>query len=177
LDLGLRMNDNETQRIAAAINALRPDWPTQSLATLITSKLGTRTRRDVAVALTWVACDSTSKTPARVLEAGPWWLATNVEGGGRPVPWEERCGICSMPEVSCRRANAGEHEFVPNAARRYAVDDVRAWLPEVRQSLHEAKAGLCSHGVDPKLCKDRSHADPTPPDKHETTAHGTEETK
>lgn len=106
------MNDNETQRIAAAINALRPDWPTQSLATLITSKLGTRTRRDVAVALTWVACDSATRSPARVLEAGPWWNAiADADGGAPRIDWLDRCVVCNYPEPGCQKVNAADHPF------------------------------------------------------------------
>lgn len=73
------LNENEIDRIANAINALRPDWPVKSLRTLIASKLAHRTRRDVAVALAWVAADGDSLKPARVLEAGPWWQGLGQE--------------------------------------------------------------------------------------------------
>lgn len=69
----------EVDRIAAMANALRPDWPVASLRTLITTKLSHRTRRDLAVALAWVACDSATEKPGRVLEAGPWWLGFGSE--------------------------------------------------------------------------------------------------
>jgi len=74
------MIDHEIDRIAAAINRLRPDWPAASLRTLLSGPaLRDRPRRDVAVAMTWVACDSATLTPARILEAGPWWKAAAVE--------------------------------------------------------------------------------------------------
>jgi len=91
------MNENEIGRVAAAAHALRPDWPLASIRTLITTKLADRPRRDVAVALAWVACESGSATPARVLEAGPWWRAAGVETNGlppRPPKPAEACRTC-----------------------------------------------------------------------------------
>ena len=71
--------ETERQRIAAAINQMRPDWPIKSLLTLLDGKqLANRPRRDVAVALAWIAADMDTKTPARVLEDGPWWRATTA---------------------------------------------------------------------------------------------------
>jgi hypothetical protein len=95
------MNHNEAMRIAAATNQLRPDWPVASLVTLLARpELANRPRRDVAVALTWVACDAESKTPARVLEAGPWWKAANGGEDVRPQhrPYDPRstCHVCSL---------------------------------------------------------------------------------
>lgn len=75
------MNEHEAERIAAAINILRPDWPRKSLVTLIMTKLAHRPRRDVCVALAWVACESNSHTPARVVEGGPWWKAAAADDG------------------------------------------------------------------------------------------------
>src|SRR5690606_16846987 len=79
------MNQHEIDRIAAAMNQLRPDWPTKQLQTLLSNPaLATRPRRDVCVALAWVACETNSSSPYRVLEAGPWWRAAAVEGATAP---------------------------------------------------------------------------------------------
>lgn len=96
------MTPNEMDRIAAATNALRPDWPILSIRTLLAKKLRDRPRRDVAIALTWVACDSESKTPARVLEAGPWWQAT-TEGSTTHLPPKphEACRVCGRHVEHC----------------------------------------------------------------------------
>lgn len=120
------MNDNERDRIADAINRLRPDWPVPSLRTLLDRpQIKNRPRRDVAVALTWVACESTSQTPARVLEAGPWWQAAGVEGvdnGGAvtngPLDLNESCDTCSLPPH--RHGPNSGHDFlsVVDASRR-----------------------------------------------------------
>jgi hypothetical protein len=74
----------EAHRLAAALNQLRPDWPLASLSTWIRNNLTDRAYRDAAVALTWVACESETTSPARVLEAGPWWRATQAGAGTPP---------------------------------------------------------------------------------------------
>lgn len=81
------MNDAEVKRLAHAINELRPSWPISSLTSFISRNLSNRVYRDAAVALTWVALDADmageyiSKTPKRVLEAGPWWRVVELTGG------------------------------------------------------------------------------------------------
>lgn len=80
------MNQTETQRLAHAINELRPTWPISSLASFISRNLASRNYRDAAVALVFVALDAdaagnyVSQTPKRVLERGPWWKAAEVSG-------------------------------------------------------------------------------------------------
>lgn len=112
------MNDHEIQRIAAAAHQLRPDWPASSVATLIRKNLADRPRRDVAVALAWVACETATSTPARVLETGPWWRAAGVEGTTRREPFDPTttCGICGQPEHRCNANPHSGHEFVSSVA-------------------------------------------------------------
>jgi hypothetical protein len=70
------------ERLAAMGHALRPDWPVSSLMTFLAKpEIRDRAYRDIAVALAWVACDSQTQTPARLLEAGPWWRATQAQAG------------------------------------------------------------------------------------------------
>jgi len=101
------MNEHEIDRIAAAVNVLRPDWPTSSLRTLLGRvELKHRPRRDIAVALTWVACDSDTKTPARVIENGPWWRAATAgmsEEARAPQPPKvhEACRLCGKHLDRC----------------------------------------------------------------------------
>lgn len=147
------MNEIEAHRIAAALNQLRPDWPVSSLKTLLAKPmLANRHRRDVAVALTWVACDSASKTPARVLEAGPWWTATAEAGGNtapRPPRREEACTVCGKRDED-HRADY-DHPFSRHSPR--AVPD-EAVLAGARADLAAAKAAV---RVDP-----RPHVPPEP---------------
>lgn len=120
------MNEHEIERIAAAMHHMRPDWPTASLRTLLgRPDLSNRPRRDVAVALAWVACEADTKTPARVLENGPWWRAAVIEDGAthhhvaKVYGWHEGdprdiCSICALDRAEChRRAKTSGHEFVP----------------------------------------------------------------
>jgi hypothetical protein len=121
------MNDIEAQRIAAAINQLRPDWPVASLVTLLARPgLTHRHRRDVAVALAWVACDADTRTPARVLEDGPWWTAVAERVGYRPPPFDTVCATCSRTREMCERIDGGDHEFISNHEYRIELARKRA---------------------------------------------------
>lgn len=114
------MNEHEIERIAAAMNQLRPDWPAKQLRTLLAdARIADRPRRDVAVALAWVACESGTANPYRVIEAGPWWRAAAIEGQAHQrevLSREERCGICAKPRERCQstRLADDDHEFEPD---------------------------------------------------------------
>ncbi len=137
------MNDNEAARIADMAHALRPDWPVASLRTLLARhELASKSRRDVAVALAWVACESETTTPARVIESGPWWRAANVEHPDRTIrrppqkheecaihvgEWRDFCRAC----VADRKA-AAEDDAAPTSGR---------WTPErIRADVRAACA-------------------------------------
>ena len=130
------MNEHERSRIAAAMNAARPDWPTRQLLTLLADeRLADRPRRDVFVALAWVACESGTSSPYRVLEAGPWWKAAGIEGTstqGRNI-WPDdahRCRTCSLPGGQCRQRWANDHDYEP--ATKPAEVDIRATVTALR---------------------------------------------
>jgi len=98
----------EIERLAAAANQLRPDWPIPSLVTHLSNHHAARPYRDLAVALAWIAADPETKTPARLLEAGPWWVAAVADTASKPtatpVPPSkcERCGgFWRTPEGVC----------------------------------------------------------------------------
>lgn len=130
------MNDIEKTRIAAAINQLRPDWPIPSIRTLLDRPaLSNRHRRDVAVALTWVACEADTKTPARVIEAGPWWQAAAIDGPGiaptrEPYDPATHCDTCGTPEA---RHRATDHEFASVLEVRRRTTD--APKPPIRELI------------------------------------------
>ena len=126
------MNEHEIERIASAMHALRPDWPAASLRTLIAKKLGDRPRRDVTVALAWVACESGTATPARVLEAGPWWKAAGVEGTAQtrdPYDANRFCHVCGKSS----HPGPSDHEFetVVEHERRRGAESPKPRLPRV----------------------------------------------
>lgn len=113
------MNPHEAARLAAAINQLNPEWPRRSLQTFIETNLMDRPYRDAAIALTWIACDPLSRTPARVLEAGPWWRASLADRlpENQPTPTPPR--------------------FVPAPADPRQPDINRAGLANVRKALRK----------------------------------------
>lgn len=139
------MNEHETDRIAGAMHLLRPDWPAQQIRTLIRDKLADRPRRDVAVALAWVACESGTSNPYRVLETGPWWTAAAVDGQttGRREPFDATrfCGTCNKPD-DIRHPN--DHSFTSVIAERRATpveaDRIASRVERMREDIHEAKA-------------------------------------
>lgn len=136
------MNEHEITRIAAAMNHLRPDWPVKQLRTLLAdAKIVDRPRRDVCVALAWVACETNTATPYRVLEAGPWWRAAAVEATGKPrddLPTYLRCAVCYQPRARCEavRFADDDHEFRP------ATTDLKRAPDAIHAIVEEAKGRL-----------------------------------
>ena len=111
------MNRTEIQRIAAAINRLRPDWRADSLETFIASNYGAHPYRDVAIALTVIATDEDTRTPQLLKQQGPWWRAVQVA-----LRLPEADGV--TPRGRCPY-HAGQPKDCPDCAthRRQAVTD------------------------------------------------------
>ena len=123
------IDQTQAHRLAAAVNALRPDWPAASLSTFIRKNLAERAYRDAAVALAWVATDPETQTPARVLENGPWWRATMAEQG-----------TLSAITHRCPEHPAHAAWSCPECAT-VAVPPAEGWATSVKASL--------SHGPKP----------------------------
>ncbi len=108
----------QIERLAGAISKLRPEWSARSLKTYLEAKHADRAFADLAVALTMIAVDPTSTTPARIEGHGPWWLATRFNAGNSETqtPGPGR-------EPACERVGH-EHELARNcracAAERLA---------------------------------------------------------
>lgn len=88
---------DEIDRIAAAMNALRPDWPVRSLVTFLSRHHAARPYRDLAIAAVAVATDTRTTSPNLLNEHGGWWTAaqavTGTNGGGAVLrPTDPRCG-------------------------------------------------------------------------------------
>ena len=115
---------DEIQRIAAAMNALRPDWRYTSLVTFLTNHHANRPYRDLAVAAVAVATDARTQTPNLLNEHGPWWVASQTAAGtavaGVPAPGSQRCDVYGH-----------EHELAHNC-RACAVD---GYEPTTRPTL------------------------------------------
>ena len=127
---------DETERLAAMANALRPDWPLKSLTTFIVNKLTRRTYREVAIALAWIATDPATDTPKRMLEAGPWWNASRAQAATVSVvvtrcPEHPEHPAARCP--ACEEANRGEVDHDAGVA---AVREALAKAPR-----YEARFG------------------------------------
>lgn len=127
------MNANEIDRIADALHHARPDWPAKQLRTLLADpKMADRPRRDVFVALAWVACESGTASPYRVLEAGPWWKAAAVDGGTANNPRPSRgpwCALCAVGKDDPKHPD-DDHPFTlrPAGASEQARAEARELL-------------------------------------------------
>lgn len=121
------LNETEIERIAHATNALRPDWPVPSLRTLIATKLRHKARKDVAVALTWIACDPTTKTPARALEAGPWWTSFGAETPRGPKRGEDCPKHPGQFPHTCSGCTADRLEHQPAPPRATSTPPIDAY--------------------------------------------------
>lgn len=67
----------ELDRLASAMNALRPEWPTRSLRTYLDRHVD-RAYADLVIAAAWICADPKTATPARLGEHGPWWVAAGL---------------------------------------------------------------------------------------------------
>jgi len=143
------MNGHDIERIASAIHVARPDWPVPQLRTLITDKLADRPRRDVFVALAWVASEPASANPYRVLESGPWWIAAAVAGdtAGRREVFNAAicCGVCAKPND---HRHPVDHAFeTAVSTRRQVEQDAASKVARLRAIRDETAATHCAHGV------------------------------
>ena len=125
---------DETERLAAMANALRPDWPLKSLTTFIVNELTRRTYREVAIALAWIATDPATDTPKRMLEAGPWWNASRAQAATVSVV-VTRCAVQGHEHLPAARCPACEE------ANRGEVDH-DAGVAAVREALRSAPRGF-----------------------------------
>ncbi len=112
--------DAELQRIAGAVTKLRPDWSAKSVLTVLRNHHADRAYADLAVALVAVAVDPKSKTPARIGEHGPWWVAAYVAStDATPGPAAPDCPRHDgEPSGRCGRCAA---EAVPSPGLRSLV--------------------------------------------------------
>lgn len=75
--------------LAARVASWRPDWDEPGIRAVLRKAVKTREIAQVAASMEMVAKDPKSRTPARLLEPGPWWHI-------RPPapPWPAWCGKC-----------------------------------------------------------------------------------
>lgn len=90
-------NNDEIQRIAAAMNAVRPDWRTSSLVTFLTKHHATRAYQDLLIAGIVVALDPKTTTPQLLNQHGRWWTAAQQVFAATATPTvgpgRDRCTV------------------------------------------------------------------------------------
>lgn len=117
---------DEIARIAAAMNAVRPDWRTSSLVTFLTRHHANRPYRDLAVAAMAVATDERTQTPQLLNQHGPWWVAAQTAAGQVTDHRFARCpepGHSSYPAHNCGACKADAAESAGEAIREQATPD------------------------------------------------------
>ena len=129
---------DEIQRIATAMNAIRPDWRYTSLVTFLTNHHANRAYRDLAIAAIAVATDPRTTTPNLLNEHGPWWIASQTVVGARQT-------ASGVPTPGSHRCPEHPHELASNC-RACAVD---AYNPTDRPTLTitPAQAALNADGA------------------------------
>lgn len=128
------MNRTEVERIAKAINGLRPDWPWNSLVTFIGTHLSERAYRDVAVALAYVACEAETRTPKRVLESGPWWHISPASTRTTEPGIVTYCEHGRPSGLQCDECTPAIERTPPTAEQRAAM---RAAIAEAKTTITE----------------------------------------
>lgn len=128
------MNRTEVERIAKAINGLRPDWPWNSLCTFIETHLSDRAYRDAAVALAYVACEAETRTPKRVLESGPWWKVGPAANRPAEPGIVTYCEHGRPSGLQCEVCAPAIERTPPTAEQRAAM---RAAIAEAKTTITE----------------------------------------
>lgn len=124
------LSRTEVERLAAMGNALRPDWPVNSLTTHIQSNYMTRAYRDVACALAYVATDPKTNNPARMKESGPWWRTTEESrqppvGRAPSCPDHPRETLGRCPYHAAGAATPEQIRAIREQARQQIAADTR----------------------------------------------------
>lgn len=153
----------EGERLAQSINAMRPEWPTSSLLTLI-GKRKERALMDLALELMYVALDPETKSPARIDTDGPWKRLNHraVAGPQYKTITDADCAICSRPEHE-HPLLTDDHAWEPQHARteshkptpeqRAAIDAAVIEAQKGATAEREAKAARVVADVDEVLSR------------------------
>jgi hypothetical protein len=141
----------EAQRIAAAVNLLRPDWRTALIMTVLGDERNiNRPYADLAIAMTAVAVDPASKKPGRIHENGIWWnsalASTPIKMPRYPSPTD--CGVCGRPfELHSSLSAVDDHEYEtqrakgvgPTPEQKAAIRAARLEAEKLRTAAREDK--------------------------------------
>lgn len=129
------MNEIEINRLAGAMNQLRPEWPVASLRTFLARHFAERAFRDMVVAAGWICADEKTKTPELLRQVGPWWNV-GPASSAQSVP---RVG----PDVGAERcAYAGHEHEQADRCRLCAAERAAGDVPEPSADAAPAPAAI-----------------------------------
>jgi hypothetical protein len=115
------MNKTEAERIAAAVNIVRPEWSVPLLMKVLgDERMIRRPYADALTALIVCASDPSTERPGRVHEKGAWWSAvTAVAPAPSTLKYVDMrdCSICGLMNVQHPIAHNDDHEFEPLHAK------------------------------------------------------------
>lgn len=143
------MTKDEAQRIANAVNALRPDWSIAGVMSILADgRCRNKPLTDLTMAFVALALDPASRKPTRIYEHGPWWEVLAPRIGMTTeyrVVTDSDCAICSRPyELHSRLSQNDPHEWEPQHARgegERPAPDVRAAIDAaIADAKHAAAA-------------------------------------
>lgn len=166
----------EGERLAQAVNAMRPDWPVASLLTLI-GKRKERALMDLALELMYVALDPDTKSPARIDADGPWKRLNHsaVAGPQYRVITDDHCAICTQPKHMHPLSPTDDHQWEPQHAR---VESHKP-TPEQRAALDKAAEEARKQAAAAKEAAEKARREVAPVDqvlaRHTTGRDETEE--
>lgn len=141
----------EIQRVAAAMNAHRPDWRLTSLTTFLTDRCAMKPYRTLAIAAIAIATDPKCATPNLLAQDGPWWAGAFQATGEKPPlvrPSDlPRCpthdmqlpqsGLCSSCEAERKAAANPAAEVAAVPDEQVAVNT--RWAAKIRADLRNGK--------------------------------------
>lgn len=141
-------NTDEIQRIAAAMNALRPDWNIRSLVTYLERNHAARPFRDLIVAAVVVATDARTQTPKLLEQHGAWWVAAKAAqgtGAADPVHYA-RCPVIGHTSYAAHNCGACRWDAIEAATEPPHQADRTPVVPtdRVRQILATHSTGATS---------------------------------
>lgn len=134
------LNHDQADRIASAIQVVRPDWNHKQLMGVLGMddiKLR-RTYVDTFHAMLAIALDGSTKQPTRVLEPGPWWAASTDSAippntsDLLPTHADDDCRECGQPATHWTHFDTTD--------RGCAYLSPSAWAERARAADHHAKA-------------------------------------
>lgn len=108
------LSKKDAEKIATAVNAIRPDWSINGLmAVLGDPRCRNRATNDLTIAFIALAVDESSRKPTRIYEHGPWWeilRPLNTVPHIRAIEPTD-CIVCSKPKHLHTVPAYADHEF------------------------------------------------------------------